>query len=40
MTTTHTHTSEWAVDRVGVDVLQLPKTRQGNRYAIVFMGTT
>ena len=24
-------------DRVGVDVLQLPKTRQGNRYAVVFM---
>ena len=24
-------------DRVGVDVLQLPKTRQGNKYAIVFM---
>ena len=24
-------------DRVGVDVLQLPKTRRGNRYAIVFV---
>ena len=24
-------------DRVGVDVLQLPLSRQGNRYAVVFM---
>ena len=24
-------------DRIGVDVLQLPKTQAGNRYAIVFM---
>ena len=24
-------------DRVGIDVLQLPKTRQGNHYAVVFM---
>ena len=24
-------------DRVGVDVLQLPKTKRGNRYAVVFM---
>ena len=23
-------------DRVGIDVLQLPKTKQGNRYAVVF----
>ena len=26
-----------AFDRIGVDVLQLPKTRRGNRYAVVFM---
>ena len=24
-------------DRVGVDILQLPKSRLGNRYAIVFV---
>ena len=26
-----------AFDRVGVDVLQLPRTRRGNRYAVVFV---
>lgn len=26
-----------AFDRIGVDVLQLPKTRRGNKYAIVFV---
>ena len=26
-----------AFDRVGVDILQLPKTRRGNRYAVVFV---
>jgi hypothetical protein len=26
-----------AFDRVGVDVLQLPRTRKGNRYAVVFV---
>ena len=25
------------MDRVGVDVLQLPKSRRGNKYAVVFM---
>ena len=28
---------EGPFDRVGVDVLQLPKTKRGNKYAIVFM---
>ena len=28
---------EGPFDRVGVDVLQLPRTRNGNRYAVVFM---
>ena len=26
-----------AFDRVGVDILQFPKTRRGNRYAVVFV---
>ena len=26
-----------AFDRVGVDVVQLPKTKRGNRYAVVFV---
>lgn len=25
------------IDRVSIDVLQLPKTARGNRYAVVFM---
>ena len=26
-----------AFDRVGVDILQLPKTRRSNRYAVIFV---
>lgn len=30
-----TNPCEWTFDRVGVDMMQFPKSRQGNRYAIV-----